>query len=182
MIPSLIRIVRQAVGLVGVALLAVLVAFSLFIHIVPLTGHQLFIVGGGSMEPSIPIGSVVVVGTKDPLTVSLGDIITIRADDGVVITHRVTRLVDLPDGRLFELTGDANKSPDGSLVPARAMVGAVQGDVPYAGYLQDFLSSGSGAVATLAALGALFFAYLLLEMVERSAVATPSPIQGPIGP
>jgi signal peptidase I len=182
MILSLIRLARRAVGLVGLALLAVLVGFSLFTHIAQLTGDQLFIVGGGSMEPSIPIGSLVVVARTDPMTVAVGDVVTIRADNGVVVTHRITRLVDLTGGRFFELKGDANQSPDGSLVPARAMVGAVQGYVPYAGYAQAFLSSGSGEIGTLAVLGGLFLGYLLLEMAERPARAGPAPVRGPIGP
>lgn len=182
MIQSLIRLARRAVGLVGIALLGVLVGFSLFTHVAMLSGQQLFIVGGGSMEPSIPIGSLVLVARPDPLAVGVGDVVTIRADNGVVVTHRVTRVVDLAQGRFFELKGDANQSPDASLVPARAVIGMVQQYIPYAGYGQAFLSTGSGLIATLAVLGALFLAYLLLEMVERPARAGPAPLREPIGP
>jgi len=179
---NLTRIARRVVGLIGIALLAVLVGFSVFTHIAPLTGHQLFIVGGGSMEPSIPIGSLVVVVRTDPMTVAVGDIVTIRADNGVVVTHRIARVVDLAEGRFFELKGDANQSPDGSLVPARAIVGAVEHYVPYAGYAQAFLSTGSGVIATLAVLGALLLAYLLLEMLERPARGARAQVREPIGP
>ena len=182
MIQSLIRLARRAVGLVGIALLGVLVGFSLFTHIATLTGHQLFIVGGGSMEPSIPIGSLVVVARTDPLAVTVGDVVTIRADNGAVVTHRITRVVVQADGRFFELKGDANRSPDGSLVPARAIVGTVEQDVRYAGYVQAFLSTGSGVIATLAVLGTLFLGYLLLEIVEQPGRAGPAPVREPIGP
>lgn len=182
MVLSMIRLARRAVGLLGIALLAVLVAFSLFTHIAEIIGDQLFVVGGGSMEPSIPIGSLVVVARTDPMTVAVGDVVTIRADNGVVVTHRIARLVDVAAGRFFELKGDANQSPDGSLVPARAMLGVVQGYLPYAGYAQAFLSSGSGEIATLAVLGALFLGYLLLEMIERPARAAPAQVPRPIGP
>ncbi len=141
---SLIRLARRAVGLVWIALFALLLGFSLFTHIAPFTGRQLFIIGGGSMEPSIPLGSLVVVTPTNTMTVAVGDVVTIRADTGVVVTHRVNRVVDLPEGRFFEMKGDANRTPDGGLVPARAIVGAAQQYMPYAGYAQQFLSGVPG--------------------------------------
>lgn len=182
MILSLIRLARRAVGLIEIALFAVLIGFSLFTHIAPLTGRELFIVGGGSMEPSIPIGSLVLATRTDATTVALGDVVTVRADNGVVFTHRITRVVDLPDGRYFETKGDANPSPDGGLVPARAIVGATEQYVPYAGYARDFLSSVPGVVTALSVLGALLLTYLLLEMIESPARAIAAEAREPIGP
>lgn len=182
MILNLARPARRAVGLIGIALFAVLVAFSLFTHIAPLTGRQLFIISGGSMEPSIPIGSLVVASPTDAMTVAVGDVVTIRADNGVVFTHRVSRVVDQPEGRFFATKGDANPGPDGGLVPARAIVGVAGAYVPYGGYAQDFLSRFPGAVAALAVLGALFLTYLLLEMLEPRARAIPAQALEPHGP
>ncbi len=177
---NLIRLTRRAVGLIGIALLVALIGFSLFVHIAPLSGRHLFIVGGGSMEPSIPIGSLVVVSPTDAMTISVGDVVTIRADNGVVVTHRITRVVDLPEGRFFEMKGDANQSPDASLVPARAIVGAARQYVPYAGYAQNFLSRVPGMVAALSILGALFLSYLLLEMLEEPAGPVSTQARDPI--
>jgi signal peptidase len=182
MILNLIRLTRRALGLIGIALSVALIGFSLFVNIVPLSGLQLFIIGGGSMEPSIPIGSLVIVTPLDAMTVVIGDVVTIRADNGVVFTHRVSHVVDLPEGRFFETKGDANQSLDGGLVPARAIVGAAQQYVPYAGYAQDFLSRVPGMIAVLAVLGALLLSYLLLEMLEEPARAIPGEAREPIGP
>jgi signal peptidase len=177
-----VRLARRVVGFIGIALFAVLIAFSLFIHLAPLTGHQLFIITGGSMEPSIPVGSLVIDTPIDAMTIAVGDIVTIRADNGIVITHRVGRVVDKPEGRFFELKGDANLSPDASLVPARAIVGAADQFVPYAGYGQIFLSNPPGLVACAAILGALLLTYLLLERLERPARATAAQSREPSGP
>ena len=182
MIQSLIRLARRAVGLVGIALLGVLVGFSLFTHVATLSGHQLFIVGGGSMEPSIPLGSLVIATQTDASTVAVGDVVTIRADNGVVITHRVNRVVDLPEGRFFELKGDANLGPDAVLVPSRAIVGAADQYVPFAGYAQEYLSTVTGLVAALSTLGALALIYRLLEMLERSARGTLAQARETVGP
>jgi signal peptidase I len=180
MIPNAIRTARRAVGFIGVALVVLLVGFSLFTHLVPLTGRQLFIVGGGSMSPSIPIGSLVIVTPADAMTVAVGDVLTIRADNGVVFTHRVTRVVDLYEGRFFETKGDANQTQDGALVPARAVVGAADQYVPFAGYAQGFLSKLPGMVAALSLLGTLLLLYLTLEMLEEPAGLVSTQARDPV--
>ncbi len=179
---SLIRLARRALGLIGLALFALLVGFSLFTHIAPFTGRELFIVGGGSMEPSIPIGSLVIATPTDPMTVGVGDVVTIRADNGIVVTHRITRVVDLPEGRFFEMKGDANESADGGLVPARAIVGTADLSVPFGGYAQHFLSTAPGVIAALSLLGVLLLVYLLLELLEPARRATVAEAPEPVGP
>jgi signal peptidase I len=164
---SLLRHARRVVGVIWIALFAVLIAFSLFTHLASLTGRQLFIIGGGSMEPSIPLGSMVIVSSVDPSTIDAGDAVTIRADNGAVVTHRVSRVVDLPEGRFFVLKGDANLDPDLSLVPARAIVGIAGAYVPLAGYAQEYLSTLPGLIAVVTLLGALLLIYFLLELLGR---------------
>jgi signal peptidase len=179
---SLIRIVRRAVGLVGIALFCLLAGFSLFTRVAPLLGSQLYIVGGGSMEPTIPTGSLVLVTHVDADAIEVGDVITIRGESGVVITHRVSGVVDSSRSRSFELKGDANRSPDAGLVPAAAIVGAAGQFIPYAGYAQSYLSTLGGQVTALALLGAFLLAYVLLEMLHGHARATAVPSQEPVGP
>lgn len=178
----LVRRARRVVGLIGIALLVVLVVFTLFTHLAPLTGRELFIVGGGSMEPSIPLGSLVIASRTDPMTIAAGDVVTIRADNGVVITHRVLRVVDRPEGRFFELKGDANQAPDASLVPARAIIGGADRFVPFAGFAQEYLASLPGLLSAVGFLGSLFLISMLLEMVERSVRPSPSRAAAPTGP
>lgn len=166
--PILIRVSRQVVGLITVAFLATLVAFALFTHLEPLIGRELFTITGGSMEPTIPVGSMVAAARTDPTAIDVGDIVTIRADNGVVITHRVTEVVDRPEGRFFELKGDANADPDASLVPARALVGRVGEVVPLAGYLRTFLSTTPGLIGVLALVGLLSLTYVLLGLADST--------------
>jgi signal peptidase len=169
MLPIPIRLTRRVIGLVTIALLGILVVFSLITHLAPLTGRELFTISGGSMEPAIPIGSMVAVTRTDPMTIVAGDVVTIRADNGVVITHRVARVIDRPEGKFFELKGDANASPDPVLAPARAIVGRVGESVPAAGYLRAFLSTIPGVIATLSFVGALALVWLLLGLIQPRA-------------
>jgi signal peptidase len=182
MILTLSRLARRAVGIAGTALLVTLVGFSVFTHLAPLSGRELFIIIGGSMEPAIPIGSLVVTAPTDPATVVAGDVLTIRGDSGVAVTHRVRSVVDTPTGRRFEMKGDANESPDDGLVPADAVVGAADVYVPYAGYARAFLSTGPGLVVTLSTLGTLFLTYLLLTLLAPKDGVSPPKRTEPIRP
>jgi signal peptidase len=179
---TLVRVARRTVGLVGAVLLVVLAGFSVLTNLSPLAGREVFTIVGGSMEPAIPLGSLVVATRTDPQTIEVGDVVTIRDDNGTVVTHRVTRVVDQPEGRAFELKGDANQSPDGGLVPARAVVGVADVYVPFAGYIRRFLSTTTGFVAAFTALGALGLLYQLLSLIGRPASAAPPPAQEPLGP
>jgi signal peptidase len=181
MILTLSRLARRAVGIAGIALLVILVGFSVLTHLAPLAGRELFIIIGGSMEPAIPIGSLVVTSPRDAATVVAGDVLTIRGDSGVAVTHRVRSVVDAPAGRFFEMKGDANESPDDGLVPADAIVGAADLYVPYAGYARAFLSTGLGLVATLSTLGTLFLTYMLLTLLAPADRARPKRAE-PISP
>jgi signal peptidase len=166
----LIRHARRVVILIGIALFLVLIGFSLCANLAPLTGRQLFVITGGSMEPTIPLGSLVVVNVTDPMTIVPGDIVTIRADNGVIVTHRVSRIVDQVDGRVFEIEGDANDSPDAGLVPSRAIVGVVAQSIPYAGYARAFLAKTSGMIAVIAVLGVLYVVQRALGIVQPAAM------------
>lgn len=182
MILSVLHLARRTIGLIWIALVALLVTISLFTHLAPLLGREVFIIIGGSMEPSIPTGSLVVTSPTDAMAIVVGDVVTIRADNAVVVTHRVTQVLDLPDGRFFEVKGDANEAVDGGLVPARAIVGTVDLHVPYAGFAKAFLSKPAGLIAALSVLGGLFVAYMLLGLLEPPAPPRPVQERKPLGP
>ena len=88
----------------------------------------------------------------------------------------------MPEGRFFELKGDANRSPDAGLLPAAAIVGAAGQFIPYAGYAQSYLSTLAGQAGALAILGLFLLAYVLLDMLHGHARANTVPTQEPVGP
>jgi signal peptidase I len=151
-------------GLVAAWWMAVagLIGLALWSHLA-----TVFVVRGASMAPAIPLGSMVSVTRVVAAEISPGDVIVVGTGNGLVVTHRVTRTLDLPEGRFFELKGDANESPDPALVPARAVVGRVEAHVPLLGYLVALLSELSGLVAVLAALGMALMAIWWLEDLEE---------------
>ena len=64
-------------------------------------------VGSGSMEPTLPTGSRILIHEQSSYDV--GDIITFRADGGKVVTHR---LVEFGENGTLVTKGDANPTPD----------------------------------------------------------------------
>ncbi len=64
-------------------------------------------IGSGSMEPTLPVGSRIII--HEQTSYDVGDIITFRADDGDIVTHR---LVEYGEGGTLITKGDANPTPD----------------------------------------------------------------------
>jgi signal peptidase len=164
-----IRLLRRSAGLLWVALFVSLLAVTALPPDAAHTGRTVFVIRGGSMEPMIPLGSLILVAPRDASALAVGDVVTVRADNGVVYTHRIRRVLEDGPARRFELQGDANASPDGRLVPARAVIGRADVHIPFAGYLTALLATPSGVVSVIATLGCLLLAIWLLEDLERGS-------------
>lgn len=115
----------------------------------------------GSMAPTYPAGSMVVVKPVDPGTLRVGDVITFQLVSGepTVATHRVVSVQHRLDGELrFETQGDANSEPDADLRLPEQIRGEVWYSVPYMGHVTVLFGSQRGALTTVAALGLLGYA------------------------
>lgn len=158
---------RAAVGRARRVLLALLLAavtgLLLALVVVPLAmGWVPLTVLSGSMEPTIPTGSQVVVQPvetpEEAAQLTTGDVITFmpRPDDPTLVTHRVVGVALRADGAPgFTTQGDNNSAPDEESVTAVQLRGVVKYHVPYAGYLATLLDPGQkrgGIVLAAAAL------------------------------
>jgi signal peptidase len=101
--------------------------------------YRAYIVQSGSMEPALPVGSVVF--TKSSPEYQKGDIITFDVD-GKLITHRIA---DIEDDK-FQTKGDANEEADIGSITEEQIVGKSFINVPYVGYLADFVRTPRGFV------------------------------------
>ena len=114
-----------------VALLAVAAGILLMVS----QGLRPLIVYSGSMEPTIPTGSVLMVKPTNQENLYVGDVITVNQPDGLgIVTHRIQSM-QLVDGRyVFQTKGNANGFPDPELFTLEHQAGRVMGHVPYLGY------------------------------------------------
>lgn len=88
---------------------AVLVAAGAWLWVGPL--HlRLIDVEGGSMQPAIANGSLLLTSRQPRGQVRAGEVVSVRGEDGVRVTHRVVGSDPATGGVL--LKGDANTTPD----------------------------------------------------------------------
>jgi signal peptidase I len=151
-------------------------------HAAPLADAQMFIVRGGSMEPAIPLGAAIFVRQIDPATIQPGDVITFTAESGTVVTHRVIEVTGT-NGLAFHTKGDASESADPRVTNVDNLIGRVELQIPHVGWLQAFMGTTSGAIATVSLLGGLLLAvWFIDELVvfrdasrQRRVVPEPAP-------
>lgn len=111
--------------------------------------YQIRTVMSGSMEPTLPVGSVALIKKQAPSAFVEGDIMTFMSNDpalsGKVVSHRVIEVIDSENNGLMFLTkGDANEDPDLAAAIAPNVIGRVVFDVPYLGYVLNFMGTKNG--------------------------------------
>ncbi|MGC8634990.1 MAG: signal peptidase I [Candidatus Limnocylindrales bacterium] len=166
------RLARWILETLLVALLAGTLVLVGLARLAPAMGHPVFIIRSGSMVPAIPVGAAVVLD-RGAAGVRIGDVVSLRLDDGAIFTHRVTRLVQLDKVPYVATKGDANRAEDPALTPLSQVIGRVGLTVPLAGFLMAGLARPAGvATALLAALTLLAALWLLDE--DEAAVRGPA--------
>ena len=176
-IPPL-TIARRALDLVLLGLTGVFAATLILTRIVPvITGAPVFVVGGGSMEPAIHLGSVVIELPVPATDLSAGDVVSIRVGpQQAVFTHRITRLVTRDGQPWIETRGDANPVGDPSIVPVSAVLGRVATVVPGAGFVVQMLASFAGVAFLLSlAMVTLLGSWLLEDLDDERRTAQDGP-------
>lgn len=121
----------------GVLALVLLVPLTIFFVATWLSGSRLQVVQTGSMEPTYPRGSLLVVEPVDPSDVRPGQALMFEAEwrGGDMVTHRVLRSDTTDVGLTFTTQGDANVDADPFPVEARSVRGVVQWHVAGLGTL-----------------------------------------------
>jgi signal peptidase len=162
------RVARRTLDALLILVIALVIATVVVARVIPqLTGGQVFVVGGGSMEPYLPLGSAVVAVPVAAEDLRVEQVVSVRVGPRkAVFTHRIIRIVEREDGLWLATQGDANPEPDPSLIPASAVVGRVDWQVPYLGYLVTLLSSISGVAFVVSLSGFLLAGAWLLETLE----------------
>ena len=117
----------------------------------------------GSMEPAIPVHSLVVVQETDPESLQEGDIITFRATEGslegALNTHRITSVYEQDGQLMFRTKGDANAVEDAEPVASVNVVGRVV-----------FVSAALGTVVSLLSNPLVFFPLIVVPLIVLCAL------------
>ena len=171
MLLSALRLTRigfRLAWLVGVAALVVLAAGPAVLRI---AGVDSYTVRGGSMAPAVPLGALVLVQHVPASDIVAGDVISFRAPNGTVVTHRVL-------GRsagtepTFITKGDANATPDPDMTPASAVIGRMAVSIPFAGLALVQLATASGILIAAALLVSLMVAGWFTDELRTTLAAS----------
>lgn len=132
-------------------------------RLAPLVGREVFVIRGSSMTPTIALGSAIVATRMPAERIVVGDIVTFRGTNGVVVTHRVVDVLVDEGEHLYRTKGDANETIDPFLVPEGALVGVVELTLPMAGFVMAMMAQPSGFLSLATGLIAFYFALSILE-------------------
>lgn len=155
----MIRLAREALlttsAVVGaLCLLLTLLGFAFGVH------PMLF--RSGSMAPAISTGDIGFARTVDAGEVRKGDIVSVIAESGERVTHRVVDATGSGTNRLLTLKGDANQVIDPKVYDV-ASVERVFIHLPKLGYAVAWLSKAPGVYVVAA------YVALLLLLIGRAA-------------
>lgn len=138
-----------------------------------MSGLGTYVVTGGSMEPTIHKGSLVLVQPIVASAVRVGDVITF-VQYGQTVTHRVIAITTAADGTLqFKTKGDANVAADPEDKVFPLQVGVARVAVPSVGYAVANLQAYWRLALTLIA-AITFFSCAAGLVFRKDPVAAPA--------
>ena len=159
----------SAIKITVSALIVVLFAFSLFFVGIRAMGLATFVVTGGSMEPTIHKGSLVIDEPVSADKLRLGDIITFDHYDQTT-THRIVGLEGSANGAMFSTKGDANQVTDPEPLAFPGRVGLVKLAIPGVGYAVAWMQYIWRLGATLVA-AIIFFTCAAMVFLRKDKPA-----------
>ena len=155
------QIAAKVCSVIGTLLLLVAILVCIPLTLPRLAGYQIYHVISGSMEPAIPVESVVYVKGVAPADIQKKDVIAFHSVLGeeAIITHRV-----VSNNRVageIVTKGDANTKEDMEPVPYENVLGKVALTVPVLGKILATIATIQGK----AAVGSVILLALLLHVI-----------------
>lgn len=143
--------VLKVVSNIGFTLFMLIMIFLIFITAQSrltgqepsLFGHRMYIVDSGSMVPTLPINSIIVVNESTASEIEQGDIVTYYAGStNTRVTHRVVEVLENNEG--FITRGDANNTEDPNILQKDKIIGKLAFSIPFVGAIFRVLSTKAG--------------------------------------
>lgn len=154
---------RKICGFLTTIIILVLAILAVILIVPRFLGYQTLAVLSGSMEPEIPVGSIVFAKQTDASGLMAGDVVTYRLSGDTMVTHRVVEN-DPETGQLI-MQGDANETVDASPVLYSNVVGKVGLHLPLLGYLSIYIKTPLGIAVICGVLIVLILLTFLPEIL-----------------
>lgn len=117
----------------------------------------------GSMEPNIPVGSLIYVKETPPEELSVGDVITYRIGEDTVVTHRIVEID--PAAGTVKTKGDANDSNDAEPIPYGNVIGEEAFHLPLLGFISIYIKTPIGIAVVCGVLVLIILLTFLPEIL-----------------
>lgn len=150
--------------ILGTVILLAVLAVCLPLSVPKLLGYQVYDVVSGSMDPAIPVHSVVLVQPAAPEELQPGEIVAYRSGSSVVI-HRLVEN-HIVEGELVT-KGDANAEPDPLKVEYAGVLGTVTAHIPFIGIYAGALNTLPGKLYAFGFVVAAAMLYLLAHELSE---------------
>lgn len=144
---------------------AIVVAVTAGPHVFP---YQTYYVLTGSMDPALPVGTLIISMPAEAAALRAGDVITFQRPDGgdVPVTHRIFAVESTPEGTRFATKGDANPLPDPWRISADARPALVRFAVPELGNVVHLLQYPLARLLIIAIPTLLVGSLMLIEISQ----------------
>lgn len=140
-------------SITGMILIVAVICLCSLLVLPGMIGFHMYHVLSGSMEPAIPVGSLLYVQGGAPKDVKEDDIIAFYGahEDSGIITHRVVKN-NVVSGT-FITKGDANEKEDPEPVFYDAFIGKAVLTIPYMGRVLTIMTSLEGKISAACIIG-----------------------------
>jgi len=156
------QLLHVAARIGQLALWVVLLGFLVLLTIPRLTAFDVLVVRGGSMEPAIHVGSVVIVD-REARAPAVGSIVSFRDLDSGIVTHRVVAV----DGGRYTTQGDANQTQDAKRRTAADVYGTVVMSLALVGFVLHAIQQPPVFLVLLVGTGGLIVAGAIRTIVDE---------------
>lgn len=137
----IINLIQTALNIFLFAILPIVVFTLLSSKTGIIAGIRSFVVLTGSMQPQIPVGSIVY--TLPSSRYEAGDIIAFTKNE-VTVTHRIIAIKTENGQTMYQTQGDANNVADTDLVAPRDVIGRMEVQFPGIGRVIGWLRTLPG--------------------------------------
>ena len=126
----------------GTAMLIILVVICIPLTVPRMMGYEIYSVISGSMEPALPVGSLVYIGKEDPKNIQKDEVIAFYGakDSNAIITHPI---------------------------PYGNFIGKVEFSFPLLGYAAQMITSIEGKIIAGAVILVALVLQILASVIEK---------------
>lgn len=156
---------KKICNILSTLIMVILICIVSILCVPKIMGMETLAVISGSMEPYIPIGSLVIINETSFADLNIGDVVTYRLNDETLVTHRIESINK--EKKEVITKGDANESNDGNPISFDRIVGKLMWSVPFLGYLTIYMKTPLGIAIMCGIVFILVLLYFLPSVFEK---------------